>query len=67
MKMLEGIKVLDFTTMHPGPKAGTYFADYGAEVVKVEVPGRRGRPKVRVLCQRYIHLRLRQGPRQEVR
>lgn len=26
MKMLEGIKVLDFTTNASGPKAGTYFA-----------------------------------------
>ena len=42
MKMLEGIKVLDFTTNASGPKAGTYFADYGAEVVKVEVPGGEG-------------------------
>lgn len=40
--MLEGIKVLDFTTNASGPKAGTYFADYGAEVVKVEVPGGEG-------------------------
>ena len=42
MKMLEGIKVLDFTTNASGPKAGTYLADYGAEVVKVEVPGGEG-------------------------
>ena len=40
--MLEGIKVLDFTTNASGPKAGTYLADYGAEVVKVEVPGGEG-------------------------
>ena len=40
--MLEGIKVLDFTTNASGPKAATYFADYGAEVVKVEVPGGEG-------------------------
>ncbi|CCX71931.1 putative uncharacterized protein [Firmicutes bacterium CAG:555] len=42
MKMLEGIKVLDFTTNASGPKAATYLADYGAEVVKVEVPGGEG-------------------------
>ena len=42
MKMLEGIKVLDFTTNASGPKVGSYFADYGAEVVKVETPGGEG-------------------------
>ena len=35
-------QVLDFTTNASGPKAGTYLADYGAEVVKVEVPGGEG-------------------------
>ena len=39
MKMLEGVKVLDFTTNAAGPIVGAYFADYGAEVIKVEVPG----------------------------
>lgn len=42
MKMLEGIKVLDFTTNASGPKVGMYFADYGADVVKVETPGGEG-------------------------
>ena len=39
MKILEGAKVLDFTTNPAGPIVGSYFADYGAEVIKVEVPG----------------------------
>jgi len=39
MKILEGVKVLDFTTNAAGPIVGSYFADYGAEVIKVEVPG----------------------------
>ena len=39
MKMLEGIKVLDFTINAAGPIVGAYFADYGAEVVKIEPPG----------------------------
>lgn len=39
MKMLEGIKVLDFTINAAGPIVGSYFADYGADVVKVEPAG----------------------------
>lgn len=39
MKILEGVKVLDFTTNAAGPIVGSYFADYGAEVIKVDVPG----------------------------
>lgn len=39
MKILEGVKVLDFTTNAAGSIVGSYFADYGAEVIKVEVPG----------------------------
>lgn len=30
-KMLEGIKVLDFTMNAAGPIIGAYFADYGAD------------------------------------
>lgn len=39
MKMLEGIKVLDFSINAAGPIVGCYFADYGADVVKIEPPG----------------------------
>ena len=35
---LEGLRVLDVATMMAGPWAATYLADYGADVVKVELP-----------------------------
>ncbi len=37
-KPLSGIKVLDFTTLLPGPMAGLYLAEAGAEVIKIERP-----------------------------
>jgi len=36
---LEGINVLDFSTLLPGPLASLILAEAGAEVVKVERPG----------------------------
>lgn len=36
---LEGIRVLDIATILAAPLSGTLLADYGAEVVKVEMPG----------------------------
>lgn len=35
---LEGLRVLDVATMLAGPWAATYLADYGADVVKAELP-----------------------------
>jgi crotonobetainyl-CoA:carnitine CoA-transferase CaiB-like acyl-CoA transferase len=37
--MLEGLKVVDMTGVVFGPLATQIFADYGAEVIKVEGPG----------------------------
>lgn len=37
---LDGLRVLDISTIIAGPLAATLLADYGADVVKVELPGR---------------------------
>ena len=37
---LKGLKVLDFSTLLPGPFATLYLADLGAEVIHVESPNR---------------------------
>ena len=37
---LKGLKVLDFSTLLPGPFATLYLADLGAEVIHVESPTR---------------------------
>jgi crotonobetainyl-CoA:carnitine CoA-transferase CaiB-like acyl-CoA transferase len=37
---LASLKILDFTTLLPGPLASMMLADLGADVVRVEAPGR---------------------------
>jgi crotonobetainyl-CoA:carnitine CoA-transferase CaiB-like acyl-CoA transferase len=39
MQPLDGIRVLDFSTLLPGPLATLLLAEAGAEVVKIERPG----------------------------
>jgi crotonobetainyl-CoA:carnitine CoA-transferase CaiB-like acyl-CoA transferase len=51
MRPLEGIRVIDFSTLLPGPLATLLLAEAGAEVIKIERPGhgdemRRYRPKL---------------------
>ena len=41
MKALEDLKVLDFTTLLPGPYATLVLADLGAQVLKVSSPSKR--------------------------
>ena len=40
MQPLKDLKILDFSTLLPGPMATLYFADWGAEVLRIEAPDR---------------------------
>ncbi|MDR1604372.1 MAG: CoA transferase [Gracilibacteraceae bacterium] len=38
-KVLEGIRILEWSMLQQGPAAGAILADLGAEVIKIETPG----------------------------
>ncbi|MBZ5591483.1 MAG: CoA transferase [Acidobacteriia bacterium] len=38
VRPLEGVRVVDFTQLLPGPAATRFLADFGAEVIKIEPP-----------------------------
>ena len=40
MGVLEGLRILDMSRLLPGPYCTRILADMGAEVIKVEEPGR---------------------------
>src|SRR5918911_686110 len=42
MQALDGLRVIDMSTVFAGPGAARYLADFGADVIKVEPPAGDG-------------------------
>lgn len=40
MEALENVRVLDISNVIAAPFAANFLADFGAEVIKIEMPGR---------------------------
>lgn len=59
---LEGIKIIDMTSVVVGPLATQTFADYGADVIKIEAPGGdivrflAGRGRTAGMSGKFLHL-----------
>lgn len=59
---LEGIKIIDMTSVVVGPLATQTFADHGADVVKIEAPGGdivrflAGKGRTAGMSGKYLHL-----------
>lgn len=59
---LEGIKIVDMTSVVVGPLATQTFADYGADVIKIEAPGGdivrflAGRGRTAGMSGKFLHL-----------